>query len=481
MRNEYSYDRMGNRSGTVARNITDTGRSESTYAVNTLNQVQSIASRPFSGTTGGAITTTNYTYDANGNLATQSTSANSSGNTYSYDDADRLSSFVSRTSTGANNRKSDWVYDGLSRKKTLRESSWNGMAWVLNSMKSYIYDGMDVVQERESLFAADGVTVTSSTQTNFTRTGNIGGILAKSTGTTTQTHLFFHYDGSGNVVGLSDSAQNSVAEYSYDSYGNTLTANGAQAASNAYRYSTKELHSFSGLYDYGFRFYSPGLGRWINRDPIGESGGLNLYAFGPNSPVNGFDPYGMDWVDNTSNFFAGAGDNLSFGATGRIRQWMGTDDVVDRCSGWYGGGQAAGTGLGLAMGGAGAAGAVKGAAGAVKSGRFAERLFLSGRFGVTSTKFGNSGANVTRTHGTWNVPRTPLKVGWSGAKTQDGQAFRIGIGVSKTKPNQSRFHIQIPGTTVKNAFANGAMEVKRSLSKLDNSVSRLDEFLSGIR
>ena len=44
---------------------------------------------------------------------------------------------------------------------------------------------------------------------------------------------------------------------------------------------------------YGFRFYSPGQGRFLNRDPIEEQGGLNLYAFVGNDPVNRVDWLGL--------------------------------------------------------------------------------------------------------------------------------------------------------------------------------------------
>ena len=44
---------------------------------------------------------------------------------------------------------------------------------------------------------------------------------------------------------------------------------------------------------YGFRYYSPGMGRWLNRDPIGERGGLNLYAFVANNPMLLNDPFGL--------------------------------------------------------------------------------------------------------------------------------------------------------------------------------------------
>ena len=43
----------------------------------------------------------------------------------------------------------------------------------------------------------------------------------------------------------------------------------------------------------GLRYYSPELGRWVNRDPIEESGGRNLYAFVKNAPVSSFDILGL--------------------------------------------------------------------------------------------------------------------------------------------------------------------------------------------
>ena len=49
----------------------------------------------------------------------------------------------------------------------------------------------------------------------------------------------------------------------------------------------------SGMFYYGFRYYSPQTGRWLSRDPIGERGGINLYGFVENSPVDTFDYLGM--------------------------------------------------------------------------------------------------------------------------------------------------------------------------------------------
>ena len=46
-------------------------------------------------------------------------------------------------------------------------------------------------------------------------------------------------------------------------------------------------------YYYGYRSYSPELGRWINRDPIGEQGGINIYSFVLNRSINTFDKFGL--------------------------------------------------------------------------------------------------------------------------------------------------------------------------------------------
>ena len=47
----------------------------------------------------------------------------------------------------------------------------------------------------------------------------------------------------------------------------------------------------------GYRFYSPRLGRWINRDPIGETESLNLLFFCKNEPNNYIDILGNSFKD----------------------------------------------------------------------------------------------------------------------------------------------------------------------------------------
>ena len=80
-----------------------------------------------------------------------------------------------------------------------------------------------------------------------------------------------------------DSSQATVATYKYDPYGNSFTASGSLASANLYRFSSKLWCANAGFYYYGYRFNDPSLQRWLNRDPIGEAGGMNLYSFSLNN------------------------------------------------------------------------------------------------------------------------------------------------------------------------------------------------------
>ena len=65
---------------------------------------------------------------------------------------------------------------------------------------------------------------------------------------------------------------------------------------NPYRFSTKPKDFVTGLYYYGFRYYDAVTGRFVNRDPIEEQGGVNVYGFFGNGPVGRWDFLGMSWL-----------------------------------------------------------------------------------------------------------------------------------------------------------------------------------------
>jgi RHS repeat-associated protein len=164
----------------------------------------------------------------------------------------------------------------------------------------FIYDGWNLVRElrtgnselRTNSYVW-GLDLSGSLQ----GAGGIGGLLSStltlSTNSTTLTG-FYAYDANGNVTELvDDTGTNVAAAYTYDPYGNLLSCEGTLAQINPFRFSTKYLEDRTGLYYYGYRYYSPDLGRWLSPDPIGEMGGLNTYAFIDNAVLAGTDMLGL--------------------------------------------------------------------------------------------------------------------------------------------------------------------------------------------
>jgi RHS repeat-associated protein len=66
-----------------------------------------------------------------------------------------------------------------------------------------------------------------------------------------------------------------------------------RSSANLYRFSSKMVHANSGLYYNGYRCYWPEWQRLPNRDPLGDLGGLNLFGFVGNDPLNDVDAAGL--------------------------------------------------------------------------------------------------------------------------------------------------------------------------------------------
>jgi YD repeat-containing protein len=195
--------------------------------------------------------TVNFQYDANGNLTNDGTPS------FYYDAENRLTNV-----TVAGQYQAVFVYDGLSRRRITTNYAWQSSNWGPTNATCFIYDGMSVLQERNSN-NTPLVTYTRGLDlsTSLAGAGGIGGLLAR---TDTNGSTFYHADGSGNITALIDSNQNVVARYEYDAFGRMIGKWGTLADANHYRFSSKEFMLQAGIYHYGFRFYEPNLQRWLN-------------------------------------------------------------------------------------------------------------------------------------------------------------------------------------------------------------------------
>ena len=98
----------------------------------------------------------------------------------------------------------------------------------------------------------------------------------------------------GTIWGYADANNAIVARFEYDAWGNILSSTSSvpALARNRYRFQCREWSAATGLINFRMRWYDAVTGRWLSKDPIGLSGGLNLYAFCHCNPMCNIDPIG---------------------------------------------------------------------------------------------------------------------------------------------------------------------------------------------
>ena len=170
--------------------------------------------------------------------------------------------------------------------------AWSGSAYTLSAQTKFIYDGWNLVAETDASNTVQRSYVWGNDLSGTLQgAGGVGGLLAIKAG---EESFLPGYDGNGNVMALVKSSNQSIsASYTYGAFGEAIQADEVGVA-NPFRFSTKYHDAETSLVYYGYRYYNPVLGRWVNRDPIEEEGGVNVFGFVRNSPLSFIDPDGRN-------------------------------------------------------------------------------------------------------------------------------------------------------------------------------------------
>jgi RHS repeat-associated protein len=102
---------------------------------------------------------------------------------------------------------------------------------------------------------------------------------------------FFHADGLGSIVKLTNAAGAATLTRHYDAWGSLQ----AGADQPGYAFTGREWDPETGLYYYRARYYDPRIGRFISEDPIGlgSGDGANFFPYVANNPTTRIDPLGL--------------------------------------------------------------------------------------------------------------------------------------------------------------------------------------------
>jgi len=284
--------------------------------------------------------TSSFALNDNGNLTGETISGDDGSdarfgivngvNTLGYDPLDELSSWslAPDGSTVTSATSTNYFLNGLRASKQWPTQP-SGTSSTLPTNTYYLYDGDELLAE------VDG-------GTGAIRAAYVGGATGLNMRyvSASSTAVGYQFDPQGNCCGTAVSSSGVNSGFSiclFDGYGLPVTnlSTGATASnaggiegldpSDPMGYKG-QFGCFtdveSGLVYCQHRYYSPQMGRWLTKDPIGAEGGINVYEFCGNNPIMGADPSGLDgdWLVNMANFFGAWGDELTFGKSGWIAQ-----------------------------------------------------------------------------------------------------------------------------------------------------------------
>ena len=230
-----------------------------------------------------AINAAPLAYDNSGNL-TEDTLYR-----YAYDEENRLMA-VTRKSDAA--LVGHYLYDALAR-RVQKIANPAGTATTTR----YCYDSARIVEEQSA---------SGATQATYVYGNYIDEVLNMDR---SAVQYFYHQNALWSVEAITDGTASVVERYGYDAYGLPAVTNGAgvavapnawgtahSAIGNPWMFTGRQDDEETGLYFYRARYYDPGKGRFLQRDPLGYMDGLNLYEYVRSNPINKVDPSGLETI-----------------------------------------------------------------------------------------------------------------------------------------------------------------------------------------
>jgi RHS repeat-associated protein len=197
-----------------------------------------------------------FTYDANGNMTSDGT------RTFEWDGKNQL------IAVNVGSHRSEYTYDGYRRRVRIVERE----SGAVQSETRGVWCGTELCEDR----AADGATIT---RRSFPYGVQVGGA-----------QRYFVTDHLGSVRDVTDASGALLARYAFDPWGRRTVTEGSDVTDvglSGHRQAT------GGLSLALYRGYDAESGRWLNEDPIGFRGGINLYDYNYGNPISRTDPLGL--------------------------------------------------------------------------------------------------------------------------------------------------------------------------------------------